>query len=166
VLPVPGGDHLQQPVHAGDVAGAVLAAAERRDAAARRTYDVAGPAPLTFAELLRTAARAVASRTRFVPVPLGPVLAAARGYELICRYPRIRVEQFRRLAEDKAFAIDAAAGDLGYAPRSFADGIRAEAQALGLPAHATTSQTSEVSQVSQVSKISQASQASQQRGPA
>src|SRR6185437_7030646 len=75
VLPVPGGGHLQQPVHAADVADAVLAAAERR-AAGGRIYDVAGPEPMTFAELLRTSANAVASRTRFFPVPLTPVVAA------------------------------------------------------------------------------------------
>jgi uncharacterized protein YbjT (DUF2867 family) len=133
VLPVPGGQRLQQPVHAADVADAVLAAAER-PAAAGRSYDVAGPEPLTFTELLQTAARAVASRTRFVPVPLSPVLAAARGYELLSRSPRIRAEQVRRLAEDKAFAIDDAMRDLDYAPRSFAEGIRAEARAMGLVA--------------------------------
>jgi uncharacterized protein YbjT (DUF2867 family) len=133
VLPIPGGRHLQQPVHAADVADAVLAAAER-PAAAGHTYDVAGPEPLTFAELLRTSARAVASRTRFVPVPLSPVVAAARGYELVSRNPRIRVEQLRRLTEDKAFAISHAVHDLGYAPRSFADGIHAEARAMGLAA--------------------------------
>ncbi len=136
VLPVPGGGHLQQPVHVADVASAVLAAAERPGTAGA-TYNVAGPAPLTFAELLRTARRAVRSRTRFVPVPLPPVLAAARGYELVSRNPRIRVEQVRRLAEDKAFAIDATVRALGYAPRSFAEGIRAEARALGLPALGT-----------------------------
>jgi uncharacterized protein YbjT (DUF2867 family) len=133
VLPVPGGGRLQQPVHVADVASAVLAAAERPEAAGL-TYDVAGPAPLTFAELLQTAGQAVASKTRFIPVPLSPVVAAARGYELVSRHPRIRVEQLRRLAEDKAFPIDAAVRDLGYSPRSFAEGIRAEARALGLAA--------------------------------
>lgn len=133
VLPVPGGGHLQQPVHVADVADAVLAAA-RCPAAAGHTYDVAGPEPLTFSELLRISARAVASRTRFVPVPLFPVIAAARGYELLSGSPRIRAEQVRRLTEDKAFAIDDAVRDLDYAPRSFADGIRAEAAAMGLAA--------------------------------
>jgi hypothetical protein len=95
---------------------------------------VAGPEPLTFAELLRTSARAVSSRTRFVPVPLTPVVAAARGYELLSKNPKISVEQLRRLAEDKAFAIDDAVRDLGYAPRPFADGIRAEAFTMGLAA--------------------------------
>jgi nucleoside-diphosphate-sugar epimerase len=162
VLPVPGGRHLQQPVHVADVAHAVLAAAELigaeligaeligaepigtellapgpGDADAKPggvTYDLAGPAPMTFDELLRTAGRAVGSRTRFVPVPLPPVLAAARGYELVSRQPRIRAEQVARLAEDKSFAIEAAARDLGFAPRSFAAGIASEARALGLAA--------------------------------
>ena len=155
VLPVPGGRHLQQPVHVADVAHAVLAAAEligldqadpaltdpalagpgpARTKPGGVTYDLAGPAPMTFDELLRTAGQAVGSRTRFVPVPLPPVLAAARGYELVSRSPRIRAEQVRRLAEDKAFTIQAAARDLGFAPRSFAHGIRSEARALGLAA--------------------------------
>jgi len=120
MLPVPGGRHLQQPVHVADVAGAVLAAAERAGAAGS-CYDVAGPEPLTFAELLRISARAVASRTRFIPVPVMPLVAAARGYERLSRRPKIRAEQLLRLAED-----------MDYAPRPFAAGIRAEAEAMGL----------------------------------
>jgi uncharacterized protein YbjT (DUF2867 family) len=131
VLPVPGGQHLQQPVHAADLANAVLAAAESPGTSGR-SYDVAGPDPLTFTYLLRTAARAVASRTRFVPVPLGPAVAVARCYELVSKNPRIRAEQVLRLAEDKWFAIDDAIRDLGYSPRSFHDGIQSEARALGL----------------------------------
>jgi uncharacterized protein YbjT (DUF2867 family) len=132
LLPVPGGGrHLQQPVHVADVAGAVLAAAERPGTAGS-CYDVAGPEPFTFAELLRISARAVASRTRFIPVPLMPLVAMARGYERLSGHPRIRAEQLRRLAEDKAFGIEDAARDLGYAPATFAAGIRAEAEAMGL----------------------------------
>ncbi len=93
---------------------------------------MAGPEPFTFAELLRISARAVASRTRFIPVPLMPLVAMARGYERLSGHPRIRAEQLRRLAEDKAFGIEDAARDLGYAPATFAAGIRAEAEAMGL----------------------------------
>ena len=132
LLPVPGGGrHLQQPVHVADVADAIVCAAER-PAAAGMTYDIAGPEALTFAEILRTSARAVASRTRFLPVPLTPLVALVRGYERLTPHPRIRAEQLLRLAEDKAFAIDSAARDLGFCPRPFAAGIRAEAQAMGL----------------------------------
>jgi uncharacterized protein YbjT (DUF2867 family) len=132
VLPVPGGGrHLQQPVHVADVADAVLSAAER-PATAGVTYDIAGPEALTFAEILRTSARAVASRTRFLPVPLTPLVALVRGYERLSPHPRIRAEQLLRLAEDKTFPIDSATRDLGFSPRPFAAGIRAEAQTMGL----------------------------------
>jgi uncharacterized protein YbjT (DUF2867 family) len=131
-LPLPGGGRQrQQPVHVADVAGAVLTAAER-SATAGRGYDVAGPEPLAFAELLRVSAAAVGCRVHLVPVPLAPVIALTRGYERISRRPRIRAEQWQRLAEDKAFPIEAAARDLDYTPRSVAEGIRAEAAALGL----------------------------------
>jgi uncharacterized protein YbjT (DUF2867 family) len=131
LLPVPGRRHLQQPVHAADLAEAVLAAAER-SAAAGQSYDLAGPEPLTFDELLRTSARAVGSTTRLVPVPLAPLVALARGYEHISQHPRIKVEQLERLAEDKAFRIDDAVRDLDYAPRPFEDGIALEAALMNL----------------------------------
>ena len=67
-------------------------------------------------------------------MPLAPLVTLARGYERLSRHPRIRAEQLRRLAEDKAFAIDDAIRDLGYAPRPFAEGIRAEAARCGLAA--------------------------------
>jgi uncharacterized protein YbjT (DUF2867 family) len=132
VLPVPGdGGCLHQPVHVADVADAVLAALQG-PAPVGSLYNVAGPEPLPFAELLRTCARAVGSRTRLIPVPLGPLVTLVRGYERLSRHPRIRAEQLLRLGENKAFAIDDAIRDLGYAPRPFADGIGDEARALGL----------------------------------
>ena len=134
VLLVPGGGrHLQQPVHVADVADAVLNAVER-PAVAGRCYDIAGPEPLSFTELLRICARAAGSRTHLIPVPLAPLAAVARCYEVLSAHPRIRAEQLQRLAEDKTFVISDASRDLGYVPRPFADGIRAEARALGLAA--------------------------------
>ena len=137
VLPVPGGGgRLQQPVHVADLAGAVLNAVERPETAGR-SYDVAGPEALTFAALLRESAAAAGRRIHLVPVPLAPVITLTRWYERLSRQPRFRAEQWQRLAEDKAFAIDAAVRDLDYAPRPFAEGIRAEAAALGLGAPPT-----------------------------
>jgi nucleoside-diphosphate-sugar epimerase len=134
VLPVPGaGRRLHQPVHVADAASAVLAAAER-PAAAGSSYDIAGPEPLPFAELLRICARAVGSRARFAPVPLPALVAGARVYERLSRQPKLRAEQLLRLAEDKAFGIDDARSDLGYRPRLFDDGIGELARAMGLAA--------------------------------
>jgi uncharacterized protein YbjT (DUF2867 family) len=132
VLPVPGGGRgLQQPVHVADVAGALLTAVERAHTAGS-CYDIAGPEPLTFAELLRASAAAVGCPVRLLPVPLSPVIALTRGYERVSRRPRIRAEQWQRLTEDKSFLVDAARRDLAFVPRPFADGISEEAAALGL----------------------------------
>jgi uncharacterized protein YbjT (DUF2867 family) len=132
VLPVPAtGACLHQPVHVADVAGAVLAAAVR-PAAIGSTYDVAGPEPITFGELVAACARAVGRTARLIPVPLTLLVPFAHGYERLSRHPRIRAEQLRRLGEDKAFGTEDAVRDLGYAPRPFAAGIEAEARLLGL----------------------------------
>ena len=130
VVPLPGGgQRLQQPVHVADLASAILKAATT-PAAVGRTYDVAGPEPLTFRELVNEAAAAVGRSPVLVGVPLGPAIQVLRAYERMVPRPRIKAEQLERLAEDKTFPIDDARRDLGYAPRSFRDGIRAEAAAL------------------------------------
>ncbi len=92
----------------------------------RNTYNLAGAAPLTFADLVRTAARAVGRRVILLPVPVAAAVLAARLTRVVTP------EQIRRLAEDKAFSIAAAARDFNFAPRSFADGVRLEAESLGL----------------------------------
>lgn len=130
VLALPGGGlRLQQPVHVEDLAGAILSAA-LSGAAVGQVYDVAGPDPLSFRDLVLQAGQAVGRRPLLLGVPMRPSIAAVRAYERVAPRPRLKAEQLERLAEDKAFDIGPARHDLGYAPRSFADGIAAEAAAL------------------------------------
>lgn len=130
IVPLPGGGaRLQQPVHVEDLAAALLSAATS-PAAVQQTYDIAGPEPLTFRDLVLEAGAAVGRRPRLVPVPLQPAVVLLRQYESLARQPKLKAEQLERLAEDKAFSIEPASRDLGYRPRSFRDGIRAEAAAL------------------------------------
>lgn len=127
VVPLPGGGaRLQQPVHVGDLAEAIVTAAVT-NAAVGKEYDVAGPQPLTFRQVVQQAAEAAGRSPLLVPVPLRPLIAALRGYERVVSRPRLKAEQLERLAEDKAFDITAARRDLRYDPRSFAAGIAEEA---------------------------------------
>ncbi len=130
LVPVPGGGHrLQQPVHVEDVARAVVAALDTPRAIGK-AYDVAGPEPLTFREVIEQAAEAVGRRVRLVPVPLAPLATFLRLYERVVDRPHLKGEQLERLAEDKAFDISAARQDLAFEPRPFAEGIRQEAAML------------------------------------
>jgi uncharacterized protein YbjT (DUF2867 family) len=130
VVPLPGGgNRLIQPVHVDDLAWFIGTTLEA-DATVGRAYDVAGPEPLTLRQIVETTGRAVDRKPRLVPLPLGPAVAAVRAYEWLSARPRLKVEQVLRLGEDKAFDIGDAES-LGYAPRSFAEGIEAEAALLG-----------------------------------
>jgi nucleoside-diphosphate-sugar epimerase len=119
------GNALWQPIYVEDLADAVVAALDSASTS-HRAYNLAAAAPLTFADLVRAAAQAVGRRVVLVPVPLAAGVLAARLTRLVSP------EQVRRLAEHKAFSIADAARDFNFAPRSFVDGVRLEAEELGL----------------------------------
>jgi uncharacterized protein YbjT (DUF2867 family) len=119
------GNALWQPVHVADLAAGVVAALDSPRSIGH-VYNLAGAEPLRFADLVRTAARAVGQHVHLVPVPLEAVVLAARLTRLVTP------EQVRRLAEDKAFSFAEAAHDFAFAPRSFEAGVQQEARSLGL----------------------------------
>ncbi len=132
IIPVPGeGARLIQPVHVDDLADAIVAALDS-EAAAEQAYNVSGRSPLSFADTIVTAARAVGRRGRRLHIPLGPVCFTLRTLERLGLRLPIREEQVLRLDEDKVFDHVAAARDLEFAPRAFEEGISAEAGLLGL----------------------------------
>jgi nucleoside-diphosphate-sugar epimerase len=118
------GNGLWQPVYVEDLADAVVAALASPQTA-RKAYNLAGAAPLRLADLVRTAAQAMGRHVRLLPVPLQAAILAARVTRAVSP------EQIRRLAEDKAFSYADAARDFNFAPRSFAEGVRLEARAMG-----------------------------------
>lgn len=130
VVPLPGGGRgLQQPVHVDDLAGAVVACLDTPSSIGQ-SYDLPGPEPVALRQVVVAAAAAVGRRAHVVSVPLLPAVALARLHEATSRNPRVRAEQVKRLAEDKVFDVGPAGRDLGFAPRPFDDGIRAEAALL------------------------------------
>lgn len=126
---VGGGKRLQQPVHVEDVAHALVSSLGE-PMTIGRDYDIAGPTPLPFGDMVDQAATAVSKRVIKVPLPLAPVVTAARIYERVSKRPRLKAEQFERLGEDKSFDITAAQHDFGYDPRTFERGISDEAVLL------------------------------------
>lgn len=126
VMPSPlGGITPQQPVHVDDLVSAILASLERPQAA-RGEYEVGGPEPITLRDVIHTCARELGRPAWVLPLPLAPAHGAAvlaRRWKL--PFP-VRPEQVLRLTESKAVDIGPARRDLGFSPRPFVDGIRAE----------------------------------------
>jgi nucleoside-diphosphate-sugar epimerase len=118
-----GGRMLWQPVFTWDVVAAILAALENPQTI-QRDYTLAGPEPVSYAEMVRTILRAAGLRRLLVPVPLGVVMLAARLLACVMSRPPLRPDQVQRMREDKVFDITAARRDLGFDPIPFAEGIR------------------------------------------
>jgi uncharacterized protein YbjT (DUF2867 family) len=123
------GENLWQPVYHEDCAKGVYEALVR-PAAVGESYDLPGAEPLTYLELVRTAAGALGRKPRIIRVPLEPVRRALAAAEALRLPLPIRSEQVLRLREDKAYPSDKARRELGYAPRPFREGIALEVARL------------------------------------
>lgn len=116
------GRALQQPVHVEDVVEALLAALQR-PGAIHRVYNLAGPEPLTYDQLIDQVGAAVGVRPVKLHLPVGLALAGLWGARRLGMRPGLEAEQVCRLQEDKSCSIAAARTDLGYAPRPLAVGL-------------------------------------------
>jgi nucleoside-diphosphate-sugar epimerase len=132
LIPVFGdGEHLQQPVHVDDVAGAIAGCLSSARSI-RKSYNIPGERPLTYNQVIDTIAAQLNKRVWKVHLPFGPIAAVLQFLEQIHLPFPIKSEQVLRLNEDKDFTYVEAQRDFDYRPRSFADGIRLELTSMGV----------------------------------
>jgi O-antigen biosynthesis protein WbqP len=124
IVPIVAADALQQPVHVEDVATAV-ANALASPATIGRAYNLSGYEALPLAALVGEVAAALRRRRLIVPVPMAPIVGALAIWNLLGRAP-LKLEQVRRIAENKNFGHEEAERDFGFSPRTFREGIRSE----------------------------------------
>ena len=124
IWPVPdGGKTLVQPVYFDDVASAIVAAVTTELSMAR-TIVVAGPQPMTLAEMLRACASVYSRRLRIVPVPTGVLIVAVRTIAVFSNKGLFSVAELQRSRENKAYDIEELRSQLGVQPRPFSEGVR------------------------------------------
>lgn len=123
------GANLWQPVYYKDLARGVLAALEKPEAV-HQSYDLPGAEPLTYLNLVREAGTALGKKARVVRLPLEPVRRTLAATERMGLSLPIKSEQVMRLQEDKAYPYKKARRELGYAPRTFPEGIALEVARL------------------------------------
>jgi uncharacterized protein YbjT (DUF2867 family) len=123
------GKNLWQPVYYEDCAKGVYEALVRPTAVGQ-SYDLPGAEPLTYLELVKTAAGALGRNPRVVQLPLEPVRLSLAAAERLRLPLPVKSEQVLRLREDKAYPYEKARRELGYAPRPFREGIALEVARL------------------------------------
>jgi len=114
---LPAATGLRQPVHAGDLAEACLAAWQT-PASHGRTYALGGGERLAFADMLERVRGSLGVRTLGVPLPLAGAAALARGARAL-GLSAPGAGAFARLRDDLVADDAAARADLGWSPRAF-----------------------------------------------
>ena len=119
VFPVVGrGDSLPQPVHASDVAAAVVGALAN-DRSIGKTYDVVGPERLTLRAVVETVARGLGLRLRVVGTPIWFQRAAVGLMNAPSRPPLSTPAQLQMLIDGLSGDPAPARAELGVEPRPF-----------------------------------------------
>jgi nucleoside-diphosphate-sugar epimerase len=123
------GNCLLQPIHADDLAKAILHTLQRPEV--QGVYDLSGGSIVTFRELLALVEKQLGKPVRpiFIPLNMGIWLATILETVLGQRSP-VRREQILRLQEDKAYSHEAAKRDLDFFPRSLEVGLQQEVELL------------------------------------
>jgi NADH dehydrogenase len=116
VLPLVGGGTTRfQPVYVGDVADAVVAALERPEAEGK-TYELGGPAVLSFRELMELMLAEIGRRRVLLTLPSGLASLAARLLGLLPN-PLLTPDQVRLLQKDTVVSPGAPGlSELGITP--------------------------------------------------
>jgi NADH dehydrogenase len=123
VVPIVGDGHFPiQPVWIEDVALAFAFALERADVLG--TFELGGPAVLTYEEFVRAIGRAAGHPRPFVHVPLGLMRGIARACDPLGPAAPITSIQLRMLVEGNSTPSNAIETVFGIRPLGFEEGLR------------------------------------------
>ena len=114
---------LRQPVHASDLAQAVVRSIDN-PAAANRRFDLPGPQSLSLTALIRRAAQAGSRLACPIPLPLGMLLRFGDAFGVVRGQSGLNHSAAARLGRDQVFDMTPARTALGFAPRAFAPELR------------------------------------------
>jgi uncharacterized protein YbjT (DUF2867 family) len=117
------GASLEQPIYAGDVVDAIVAAM-KLPGLERVAIDLAGPESLSRAELVQRAAASIGRRVRCVSLPLAPLLGVAWIAQRAMANPPITAAMLGVLDHDDCIDSMAAAAQLGIRLTSLDDMLR------------------------------------------
>lgn len=112
------GRGLRQPIHAGDVAAACIAALDCEQAS-NRAYTISGGETLAYREMVARVFAALGRRPRLVRVPLAAFRLGVAGMRLLPRYRHWSAAMAQRMNQDLVFDPAEARRDFGFAPRPF-----------------------------------------------
>ncbi len=120
VVPLPGGGTARfQPLHVLDLARAIVVAAR---GPVTGVFELGGPVPVTYRQMLEETMRAYRLHRPTVPLPAGLLKPAAFLFERVLADPPVTVRQLDLLAVDNTPQPNAIDQVFGVRPRAFLGG--------------------------------------------
>lgn len=111
-------DGLRQPIHAGDVADACLAALQA-PGTVNHAYNISGGETLSYRDMVARVFSALGRRPRLLTAPLWVFRLALVMLRRLPRYRKWSAAMAERMNRDLVFDHAEAARDLGFNPRAF-----------------------------------------------
>jgi len=122
-VPLPGGGAtLMQPIHSDDVVSCIEAALQRDDVLGEPIV-VAGPQAIAYRDLVQAVGRAIGKSPVVLPLPSFALQAIAALTAVVPGIPTIKIDEVRRLSENKTFPIDDMRHRLGVEPIDIPTGL-------------------------------------------
>ena len=107
-----------------DDAVAALVAAIARPEAPGPSVVVAGPEPISYADMVRACATVLDRRVTILPVPAALLVAGARAATAVGFKTPFSADEIMRATEDNRFDVGPLETRLGVTPRPFDEGLR------------------------------------------
>lgn len=117
------GKSMMQPIYYKDLAKAIYDVYKRKELI-NVSFNLAGKEPISYKNLLQTAGKALGKKIYIVRIPYFLAFSIVGLYNLISSKPKIKLEQIRRLNEDKMFDYSEAKKAFGFDPIDFGSGIQ------------------------------------------
>ena len=115
---VAGGGGLRQPVHAKDLAAAVMQSLNE-PATYGKCYNLSGGETLSYRAMVARIFQSMGKRTRIISIPLPLLRCALSIVRRFKSYRHLRLEMATRMLQDLVFSNEEATRDFGYKPVTF-----------------------------------------------
>lgn len=123
IAPVAGdGNYQLQPAYVGDVVDCIIRCVKSPKFG--KTYFVAGPKPVSFNEIIDTAAKACSKKVIKLHIPMAILRIVLFPMKLFSKSPRLSYEKFKLIVQSKTCDISETRKDLKFKPISFEEGVR------------------------------------------
>ncbi|WP_059106091.1 NAD-dependent epimerase/dehydratase family protein [Shouchella shacheensis] len=123
------GEGLMQPIYYKDISK-VLYTALNRDSLPSKGYNIAGKTRHEYQELLRIVGEQLGKKVHVIKIPYRLSTALVGGYNKVSKNPKLKLEQLRRLREDKVFDYEPAATEYDFDPIGFQEGIKHQIKSM------------------------------------